>query len=238
METLEEIRGYFFGVLLGDGHIRWSEYALEQREKTGGKNGPLLDLKVIDREFAQKWASCIGYLTGRTPAVSEVKMENPNHRTQYKVRSQNFDLVQECEILTRHKTIIPGEVTRDYSDAGLRAFVTGLMDSEGWLNVALSSLGQCDLTLGFGCGDPWFFDFLKILERLKVRTSKVYNRPIKAKKNGEPGREFRLVRLHIQDYVNAGLSFSIRRKADRLAFVSRILNDYMRDYPRYKDYFG
>lgn len=237
MNGLDEVRAYFFGALLGDGHIRYSEEVLRRQVQTGGRDGPSVVMKVTDLDFATRWNDAIGVMTGKARKISVLPQKNPKHRTQYLVRCGDRALAAECERLTKHRTVIPDEVA-SYSLQAKKAFVIGLMDAEGWVNVKLVSLGQCDLTLGFGCGDPWFLDFVELVKSLGIGVSKVYLRPVKQKRNGEDGRQFRLIKLDILDYVNAGLSFTIRRKADRLAFASRILIDYTRDYPRYADYFG
>lgn len=237
MGGLELDRAYFFGALLGDGHIRYSDAVLQRQKDTNGRDGPAVMMKVTDLDFAIRWNACIGRMTGRERKISAVPQANPKHRTQHIVRCQDRALVEECERLTQHKKAIPPEVA-SYSLEAKKAFVTGLMDAEGWVNVVLRSLGPCDFTLGFGCGDPWFFEFVDLIKSLGIGVSKVYLRPLKQKKNGEPGLQFRLIRLDILDYVNAGLGFTIQRKADRLAFASRILIDYTRDYPRYADYFA
>ncbi len=235
MVTTDE--AYFFGVLLGDGHIRYNEKALWSREFESGRNGPFIELRAIDLDFVTRWRDTITSLIGRQHAISTVRMADPRHRTQYKVRCGNPALVDRVEAETTHKTVIPRCIF-NADEAGKKAFVTGLMDSEGWINCILTGLGPSDMTLGFGCCDPWFLEFVDIVQSLGIKTSQVYRRPVVAKKNGEPGNVIRIVRLDIRDYVNAGMSFTIRRKADRLAFCSRILNDYTRDYPRYADYYA
>lgn len=237
MDDLNAIRGYFFGVLLGDGHINYSQKALENREQGDGRKAPHILLKVCDYEFAEKWMNCITTLTGKKRVIIPIKQDNPKHRTQYLVRCHAAALVDECENLTKHKTVIPEEVW-SYGANAKKAFVMGLMDSEGWINCALSSLKINDLTLGFGCCDPWFFDFVKLVNDLGIKTSKIYTRPAKLKKNGEMGRKIHIIRLDILDYIDAGLDFAIKRKSDRLAFCSKILRDYTQNYPRYADYYG
>jgi hypothetical protein len=232
-------RGYFYGVLLGDGHICTTPKRLSEAQRTKGRHGPFLMLKCCDIEMIEAWRDAIEDMVGFRYAISR---HNPGQgtgarRVQWKIRPSNPTLVMEAETETQHKTIIPPKILNAKAETKI-AFVQGLMDSEGWINCLLSGgIGQCDMTLGFGCADPWFEDFYRLVQSLGVLTSKIYKRPPAIKKNGEPGKPLCLFKIDIQSYLNAGLSFTIQRKKDRLAFCSHILNDYTRDYPRYEDYY-
>lgn len=235
----EEALGYFYGTLLGDGHINYTPRSLESASDPKNRRGPMLMLKVTDLDFIEKWRDAVLVLTGFNYKISK---HNPGtgsgaHRQQYKLRVANRELVDRAEFETAHKTRIPDCILNGSRNTKI-AFVQGLMDSEGWVNVILQSLGHCDFTLGFGCTDVWFDDFYALVQSLGVKTSKIYKRERVSKKNGELGRQLHLFKLDFRDYKNAGLDFSIKRKSDRLAFALRILNDYTQDYPRYEDYFA
>ena len=190
-------------------------------------------------DFIEAWRDAVEEITGYRYKISK---HNPgkhsgSRRQQYKLRVAQRELVDEAEAITNHKTKIPDAVYQSPRDAQV-AFVQGLMDSEGWINFYLhGGIGQCDLTLGFACADPWFDEFYEFVQALGVETSKVYKRKRARMKNGELGKQLRLFKMDIPSYTSAGLGFTIKRKADRLAFCSRILNDYTRDYPRYEDYY-
>lgn len=228
-------RGYFYGTLLGDGHINYTQKALSKP----GRRGPMLMLKVCDYEFIERWRDCIEAITGFRYKISK---HNPGknsggHRQQYKLRVASRELVDEAETLTVHKTKIPDAVWSG-DRATKVSFSQGLMDSEGWINFYLAGgVGQCDMTLGFGCGDPFFDEFYELIQSLGVGVSKVYKRKPTFTKSGNRGKQLKLFKMDIRTYMDAGLGFTIKRKADRLAFCSRILNDYTRDYPRYEDYY-
>lgn len=227
-------RGYFYGALLGDGHIHYTKRAFEN-----GK-GPMLMLKVCDYDFIDAWKNAIKEITGFDYKISKHNPGVNSHgkRQQFKLRVSLRWLVDEAENITKHKTEIPLSVLNGSLDVK-KSFITGLMDSEGWINFCLSGgVGQNDMTLGFACGDPWFEDFYHMVQSLGVKTSKIYKRPPVKKKNGEDGKILHLFRMDIPSYINAGLGFSIKRKADRLEYCSRILNDYTLNYPKYKDYYG
>jgi hypothetical protein len=231
-------RGYFYGVLLGDGHINYTERALECALDKANRRGPMLMLKCCDYDMIAAWRDAIKDITGFDYKISKHSpgANSKGKRQQYKLRVADRNLVDEAETVTKHKTIIPEEIIGGAIDTK-KSFIQGLMDSEGWINFHLDSLKYCDLTLGFACADTWFEDFYRLVNAMGIETSKIYNRKKTTKQNGEPSKQIRLFRLSIPDYVNAGLSFTIKRKRDRLAFCSQILNDYTRDYPKYEDYY-
>lgn len=232
-------RGYFYGVLLGDGHINYTKNDIENLRDREERRGPILELRTVDYEFVEAWRDSIESITGFKYKISKHSPGRlqDKHKQQFKVRIARQDLVQEAEEITKHKTIIPKEIL-NASDKIKKAFVLGLMDSEGWVNFYLSGgLKMNDMTLGFGCGDPWFGDFYSLVNSLGIKTSKVYKRKPTRNKKGELLKPLRLFKLDIPSYLRAGLSFTIKRKADRLEFCSRILNDYTCNYPRYEDYY-
>lgn len=232
--------GYFYGVLLGDGHINYTRRSLEAAEDRANRRGPMLMLKVADRDFIEAWAETIRSLTGFDYKISKHNPGNGSgaHRPQYKLRVANRDFVDVAERETAHKTKIPDGVVNGSREVQI-AFVQGLMDSEGWINFYLSGgIGMNDMTLGFGCAALFFDDFYQLVQSLGVKTSKIYKRKLARKKNSEMGKQFRLFKMDIPSYINAGLGFTIKRKADRLAYCSHILNDYTHHYPRYEDYYS
>lgn len=228
-------RGYFYGVLLGDGHINYTEKALADLRR-----GPMLMLQACDLDFMIAWRDTLKAITGYEYKISR-KGVTPGkrfRRIRYILRCAQRALVDEAETLTDHKRKIPEEILRGSRNVQ-RAFVQGLMDSEGWINLAFGNgISTCDMTLGFASCAPWFDDFYQLVQSLGVKVSKVYKRKPVVLKSGEISSNVtRLFRMEIPSYIGAGLGFSIKRKADRLAYCSRILNDYTRNYPRYEDYY-
>lgn len=235
----DRTRGYFYGVLLGDGHINYTRRSLLAAGDPKNRRGPMLMLKVCDLDFIEAWRYAIEEITGFRYKISK---HNPgtgsgSHRQQYKLRVAQRDLVDEAERVTKHKTAIPDQIRNAHRETRI-AFAQGLMDSEGWINFFPGGgARQADMTLGFACADPWFDEFYRMVQALGVETSKIYKRKPVRKKNGEYGKTILLFKMDIPSYRKAGLGFTIKRKADRLAFCSNILRDYTRDYPRYEDYY-
>jgi len=227
---------YFYGVLLGDGHINYTKKAIANRDNKDDRRGPVMVLKATDYDFVEKWRNCIEDITGYKYAISEVQPRDKKHHMQYIVRCAKRWFVDEAEKETNHKTKIPIGIMKGLPEIQ-KEFLVGLMDSEGWVNMYLSSLSMCDLTLGFGCADDFFGDVYRMFQGLGIKVSKVYHRKPNRRKDGSLCKPLRLFRIDINDYLNAGMGFNIKRKTDRLAFISGILNDYTQSYPKYKDYF-
>lgn len=196
----------------------------------------MLTLKVTDYDFAKKWRDCLEDIVGYKYAISEIKPSGTNRYVQYKVRCAKQWLVDEAEKITNHKTRIPQFVNEGNPEIQ-KEFLIGLMDSEGWINMYLSSLAISDITLGFACTDDFFGDVYRMFEKLGIKVSKVYKRKPSRRKDGTLCKPIRLFRIDINDYINAGMGFSIKRKSDRLAFISSILNDYTQSYPKYNCYY-
>jgi hypothetical protein len=231
---VETATGYFYGVLLGDGHINYTPLALADTRR-----GPMLMLKCCDLEMIEAWRDAIKVLIGFDYKISKHNsgINSESHRQQYKLRVAQREFVDDVEMLTEHKTKIPLVVSEGSKKVQL-AFIQGLMDAEAWINCFLSGgIGLNDMTLGFACCDSWFDEFYRMVQLHGIKVSKIYFRKPVLKKNGEPGKTIKIFRLDIPSYINAGLGFTIKRKAARLAFCSRILNDYTREYPRYEDFY-
>lgn len=235
----DKSKGYFYGVLLGDGHINYTPTAVANGSDKTNRRGPMLMLKCCDYDMIDAWKTAIKDITGFDYKISKHNPGKNSHgkRQQYKLRVAEKAFVDEAEKVTRHKTIIPEEIRSGNKETQV-SFIQGLMDSEGWINLCFSGgLKMCDMTLGFACADPWFEDFYRMVNAVGVGTSKIYNRKPSFKMNGEPTKAIRLFKMDIPSYINSGLGFTIKRKRDRLEFCSRILNDYTRDYPKYEDYY-
>ncbi len=237
--NFDKNHGYFYGVLLGDGHINYTKKSIENALNPSNRRGPMLILKCCDLDMIEAWRDSIAKITGKIYAISK---HNPGQgtgarRMQYKMRVAQKEFVDNAEFYTEHKTKIPLPILNGDRETKI-SFIQGLMDAEGWINFYLGNgTNMCDLTLGFGCCDKWFFDFYDLIKSFGIGTSKVYTRKPIIKKNGDNGEKLHLFKINIHDYINAGLSFTIKRKRERLEFCSRILNDYTRDYPRYEDYY-
>lgn len=217
-------RGYFYGVILGDGCIY-------KNPKTGTK---AITLKAIDEAFVNKWADVVERLWGFRYAVTKF---DPNEKGRqrspmFRCRSGKPEMYDEVLEVTRGKTIVPNGVLMGDRSVKI-AFLQGLMDSEGWIAIHLASLGRSYLTIGFAVTAPWADDVHRLFKEMGVRVSDLKVRQPRPSKLGTERKPLRDFTIDIQDYVRAGLGFVAERKANRLALATRILNDFTSSYQRY-----
>ena len=133
-----EDRGYFYGVLLGDGFY-------EQHPSNGS---PYVMLKACDRDFVEYWSKVVSRIVGKEYSVHGHVGATDKHRAQWRCKVYYRPLVVEAFEVTRDKTVIPNGIL-DADASVKRAFIQGLMDSEGFITFTLKPLGSTSLSLSF-----------------------------------------------------------------------------------------
>jgi intein/homing endonuclease len=222
-----EDRGYYYGVILGDGFY----------EQTPSGTPPYIMLKACDKDFVEYWTGCVNRITGGNYTVGKNAPGSPKHRAAYRCKSYNKELVAETVETTRGKTIIPNGI----KTAGIsvkKAFLQGLMDSEGFIRMSLSPLKASTVSLEFACTEPWVPEVREMFGEVGILTTPVTRRKFKEDPKYQKIRKDLLsFKIDILEYVDAGMKFNIKRKQDRLEYISQILRDFTRDYPRYETYY-
>jgi DNA-binding transcriptional regulator WhiA len=206
-------KAYLCGVLLGDGFFGCN----------GNGTHAYLMLKAVDRDFVEKFRDTIEKVTGKTYSVYSLKEEHPKHKPLFLCKCYATELVAEFKEITRDKSMIPNFIM-DGDDTIKKSFLQGLMDSEGWITVILNSLKISNIALNFGNTASWTKDVCRMFNECGITTSKIYT------KNQQEKKALFWFSLDIMEYINAGMTFNIKRKRNRLNFASRILNDYTREY--------
>ena len=113
------------------------------------------------------------------------------------------------------------------------------MDSEAWITASMSPIGPSRIQLSVGVTSDWIKDFHSLFSQVGIETTKISTRVHGIEPRYlKPRKDFHSFTIHILNYVDAGLTFNIKRKRDRLQYCSNILRDFTREYPRYKDYLG
>lgn len=222
-------RGYYYGVILGDGFY-------EANPKCGSS---YVMLKAADKDFVEHWAACVSRITGKAYSVyKHTSAKNDGkHRALWYCKCYNKELLAETITVTADKTIIPnGILTADKETK--KAFLQGLMDSEGFLMMSISPLKASNVRMEFGVTDPWCTQVREMFGEVGVLTTPVTRRKFNpTERFPNPRKDFLSFRIDFLDYVNAGLTFNIERKRHRLEYITRILRDFTRNYPRYEDYY-
>lgn len=198
---------YLLGVYLGDGCVTTSG----EVAASTGRASLVFRLNTIDRDFAEAVAVALLELTGKRPNYREHAV---------KKGSNNFAMTHACRELcetlvadTQDKQIIPTYVFT-WGNNDKRAFIAGVMDSEGF--VAQNKAGQVQTGRSFYMGykscDAWVPDFVRILQSVGVQIGKIgIEQPLK------PGYKVPTrFTIKMQSWVNSGCKFNIRRKQDRV----------------------
>jgi hypothetical protein len=196
---------YLLGVYLGDGCVTTSGY-----ESSLGRASFVFRLNTIDRDFAEATADALLELTGKRPNIRQhpVKKGSDNFAMSHACRELTDALVAD----TQDKQIIPAYVFT-WSDDEKRAFIAGVMDSEGFVaqNKDGGLYGRA-YYMGYKSCDAWVPDFVRILQSVGVQIGKIgIEQPRK------PGYKVpQRFTIKMQSWVDSGCKFNIARKQQRV----------------------
>jgi hypothetical protein len=196
--------GYILGVYLGDGNL--------------ARTQPVFRLNTIDKDFAESAVKALDALTGSKGKVScnSVRKNGKRYRDNYCLWYPIPELYPVLFKDTKDKQRIPPYVFKWPIDVK-RAFISGLMDSEGF--VAMKGRDKTTKTttgrsfyIGYKSCDTWVPDLIKIFHSVGVKTGKVgIEKPRKAGYK-TPMR----FAINMQSWVDSGCRFNIGRKQDRV----------------------
>lgn len=200
--------GYYYGVFLGDGFVSQG----------------YVQIKAIDKEFVEAWRDCVKRIYGKEYSLYYVKPESKARQAQWICKMYGQDKVNHLQEVTHMKTEIPNYV-KDGSRKVKISFIQGLMDSEGWVSLSLSSLKQSNIGLNFANTSSWTKEVWHIVRELGIKTTEIVRRKFK-----DGRKDIFSFKLDLLEYVSCGLGFNMPRKQRRLDFIVKILNDYTREY--------
>lgn len=189
---------YLLGVYLGDGCVT-----------TSGYTSIVFRLNTIDLDFAEATATALKDVTGRRPNIRKetVKKGRDNYAMSHSCRELTDVLVAD----TCNKKIIPEYVFK-WSDENKKAFVSGLMDSEGFVAQKANCPTGRRFYMGFKSCDLWVRDFVRLLQSVGVKVGKVSTE--KPRKPGYKTPTRFLIKM--ASWVSSGCKFNIARKQNRV----------------------
>lgn len=198
------------GVYLGDGCVTTSgEVAVST-----GRASLVFRLNTIDNDFAEAVAVALLELTGKRPNYREhaVKKGSNNFAMTHACR----DLCEQLVADTQDKQIIPSYVFT-WGNNEKRAFIAGVMDSEGFVARKAKPLDGKLLTdrsfyMGYKSCDAWVPDFVRILQSVGVQIGKIGIEEPRKPGYKVPTR----FTIKMKSWVDSGCKFNIRRKQDRV----------------------
>lgn len=211
-------KAYLYGVLLGDGF-----YGNQHKSKHPEKYDYVM-LKVIDIEFAEKFQATVERLTGKKYSIYKMPSGRKTWQDLYLCKCYAPWLVEESLFVTKNRTEIPNFV-QDGDVQTKVAFIQGIMDSEGYLTMSISPLKSWHVGIYVACSSAWMKDLWHMFSDLGIKTGKLLRTVMK-----DGRKTMYSFKIDIFDYQEKGLSFAMKRKRDRLEFVSRILRDYTCSY--------
>lgn len=208
---------YVLGVYLGDGCIT--------KPKAHPSYNYVFRLEVMDEDFAlatKKALESLGCKTNYRDSIQERYRQGKS----FVVETRNTELTKTLREDTKCKEIIPDYVFKWGNDNKL-AFISGLMDSEGFVSkrTKLLSNGLPSFMLGIKMDFNILKQFKPILQSVGIKPGKYTLTKPKWITNIQTAN----LTLNLQSWINSGAYFNIQRKNEKVEqYKSNInLNDYM-----------
>ncbi len=196
-KSADKSYAYLLGVYLGDGCV------------THTADGyPVFRLNTIDEDFALAVKAALGDLTEYPVNINKhdvSKSSKPN----YSLRCGDPKLCASLRADCNGKLALPKLKTRELR----KAFIVGLMDSEGFVaKMTRSNTGRC-YYMGYKSCDPWVMSHLiPLMQSVGLRMGKVQTeKPLRAGYKA-PTR----FSIKMQSWVDSGMRFNIKRKQERV----------------------
>jgi len=198
-KSADKSLAYILGVYLGDGCV------------TRTRDGyPAFRLNTIDMDFADATKAAISDLSEygvsiHTHPVS--KSSKPNHALRCGDPALCKRLVEE----TCGKQSLPAWIY-DAPIEDRRAFVVGLMDSEGFVAAKTHTHTGRRYYMGYKSCDVWVPDFMRVLQSVGIKYGKIGREKPRKPGYKTPTR----FTIKMQSWVDSGCRFNIARKQDRV----------------------
>lgn len=208
-QSAEKSWFYILGVFLGDGCV------------TKNSNKLVFRMNTIDMDFAEAVKTAlqdVSDIPARICTYSVSKSSKPNNGLLCSDHELALSLVQDTE----SKKKIPSYVY-NATDENKKSFISGLMDSEGYIARAKSGRGM-HFFLGYKSCDVWVHDFIRLLQSVGIRIGEVsYETPYKSwyKTPIKFG-------IKLTSWVDSGCHFNISRKEERVIDWQKNYRFYVR----------
>lgn len=189
---------YLLGVYLGDGCV------------TNTADGyPVFRLNTIDEDFALAVKDAIKEVSTYPVNICKHEVKRSNNPN-YSLRCGDPSMCRNLVMDTAAKESLPD--IKEWSRDEKHAFISGLMDSEGFVAATSNNHTGRRFYMGFKCCDPWVMDFARMLQSVGIRHGKVQ---VEApyKEGYKPATRFT---IKMQSWVASGVRFNIMRKQRRV----------------------
>ena len=206
------ILSFLVGVYLGDGCVYHQE----------GTNNYIFRLSSIDEDFVKTVQKCFFYLIGKSGNIQQATIKttfsNPNKkRTIYTYTVYSKRIFSVFTRLTKGKTKIPRMIKR--TPAITRAFIAGLMDSEGYI---AHYKNKWAFESGFCGSNEWVKEIKEILLSIGCFSGIITTTLPGGKKNLK--KNHYSFHINVKSFIDSGCFFTIRRKWLRIIDASLFYN--------------
>lgn len=207
--NLNKESSYLLGVYMGDGSI-WNN----------GNGTLVFGLMVVDKDFCEEVARCIGNLTGKIPTIRTTSKPN-RKRIYYRCQTTDKELIDFLIKNTHSKTIIP-KIVLDAPLELKKEFIAGILDSEGYVSLSKRHMyGQFDIfdmQIGVNVQDPWLFEFRDMLIKMGVNCRAIHREEAPHVKSKVM---FRFC-FDKRSFIENSLYFKINRKQSRIEYYKSL----------------
>jgi hypothetical protein len=191
---------YLLGAYLGDGCVTLQHGA------------PVFKLNTIDADFAAAVKAAIQDVYGPDVEIkiwkhSVSKSSKPNHS----LWCGYFRLCAACFNETRDKGYLPESLEKWDADQK-KAFIVGLMDSEGFVAEKTTGKTGRGYYMGFKSCDSWVPELTQLMQSVGLKIGRVSACPPYREHYKTPTR----FHIKMQSWVDSGMRFNIKRKQDRV----------------------
>lgn len=169
-------------------------------------------LRVIDADFIARFAAAIrDAFPASEPCVSfEIGNGNKGHfgkKPLHMVRVRR-GVPEYIQSIAGKKTLVPNIVYRSEEDT--RAFIEGILDSEGWVHISSQEKGRFYLQIGFAMTSELVYEVQKMLNRMGVKTARIKT------KHYPSGKIMKTCMFNTASFIDSGLRFVSERKQRKI----------------------
>ncbi len=201
---MNDIQAYFLGAYLGDGNL-WND-------KKGWH--PRIIMVSLDKDVIEKFAYCGSVLF---ECASKVKpYYSKPHLWMVRLYTKKGEKFLRKYTGNQKSWLFK---PKEWMLSAQHEFVSGLMDTDGYISQSFTRHNDPRWTLGFVNSAQWLPNFKSLLQSLGVICGKT---TLKNKYRSKLEKDCYQLHINLLSYVAAGLYFSCKRKQRRLeAYISR-----------------
>lgn len=201
-QSADKDYAYVLGVYIGDGCIS---------KPKNTKNKWSLQLEVIDKDFAEEFATCLERLGSKVLRYFDYEYPSRPHSFFHRVVCRNHDLIKTFLRDTDNKKKIP-EYVYKWSRENQMKFIEGIMDSEGYISkrTQIMTNGLPSFMMGIKMDYEILKQIRPIFQHLNIRTGKYTMGKCYA--NVQTAN----LSINLWSWTQSGVHFNIKRKEDRV----------------------